>query len=175
MRTEVRLTGSGGQGLITAARILAKAALLDGINALQSQVYGAEARGGATKSEVVLSDRDIYYPEVLHPDITAIMTQASYKKYGKKLKPKSLCIIDTFMVTDYTEDQQLETVGIPFTSHADHQFHNKVLTNMILMGYITAKTKIVQPDSFLKALGDFFQGEKYEKNKEAFNFGFNLL
>jgi len=175
MRTEIRLTGSGGQGLITAARILAKAALLDGMNALQSQVYGAEARGGATKSEVVIADRSIYFPEVLHPDITAIMTQASYKKYGHRVKPSSLRIIDTFMVPEYTELTEVTTLGLPFTSYADIQFHTKLVTNMILMGYIVAKTQVVKGESFFSALGDFFSSEKIGKNKEAFSFGQSLL
>jgi 2-oxoglutarate ferredoxin oxidoreductase subunit gamma len=175
MRTEIRLTGSGGQGLITAARILAKAALLDGMNALQSQVYGAEARGGATKSEVVLANRDIYFPEVLQPDLIAIMTQASYKKYGHRVKASSLRIIDTFMVPDYTEIPEIKTVGLPFTAYADTQFHTKLITNMILMGYIVAKTNLVKAESFLIALNDFFNAEKIGKNKEAFNFGQELL
>jgi 2-oxoglutarate ferredoxin oxidoreductase subunit gamma len=175
MRTEIRLTGSGGQGLITAARILAKAALLDGMNTLQSQVYGAEARGGATKSEVVIADRNIYYPEVLQPDITAIMTKASYQKYGHRVKPSSLRIIDTFMVPEYTEIPEITTLGLPFTSFADTQFHTKLVTNMILMGYIVAKTKIVKSETFFTALGDFFNSEKLGKNKEAFSFGQTLL
>jgi 2-oxoglutarate ferredoxin oxidoreductase subunit gamma len=175
MRTEIRLTGSGGQGLITAARILAKAALLDGMNALQSQVYGAEARGGATKSEVVLADRDIYFPEVLQPDLTAIMTQASYQKYGHRVKASSLRIIDTFMVPDYTEIPGINTVGLPFTSYADTQFHTKLITNMMLMGYIVAKTNLVKAESFIIALNDFFNAEKIGKNKEAFSFGQGLV
>ncbi len=174
-RTEIRLTGSGGQGLITAARIMAKAALLDGLNALQSQVYGAEARGGATKSEVVMADREVWYPEVLEPDIAAIMTPASYIKYGLKVKKNGLRIIDSFMVSEYEDHPDFKTVGIPFTHHADTHFKNKVYTNIILMGYLVSKTKVVRPESFVKAIGDFFKDEKLGNNEKAFWFGHSLL
>ncbi len=175
MRTDIRLSGSGGQGLITAARILAKAALLDGFDSIQSQVYGAEARGGATKSEVVISTREIYYPEVVNPDITAIMTAASYKKYGQAMSRGSLRIIDSFMVPDYEEYPGVETIGLPFTAQANKNFKSKVLTNMILMGYIIAKTGIVRPESFMSAIGDFFKEEKLEKNHQAFSLGYKLI
>ena len=63
---QVRLSGTGGQGIIKAAMILAQAALSDGNNAVQSQVYGPESRGGATKGEVVISNGPIYYLSLIH-------------------------------------------------------------------------------------------------------------
>ncbi len=174
-RTEIRLAGSGGQGLITAARIMAKAALLDGLNALQSQVYGAEARGGATKSEVVMANREVWYPEVLEPDIVAIMTKASFVKYGLKVKKNGLRIIDTFMVPEYDDHPDFKTVGIPFTHYAETQLKNRLSTNIVLIGYLIAKTKVVRPESFVKAIGDFFKDEKLSNNEKAFWLGHSLL
>ena len=98
MKIEIRFTGSGGQGLVLASRVLAKAALIESRNVLQSQVYGAEARGGATKSEVIISDKEIFFPEVLIPDILVIMTDEAYKKYSKSLKKNGIMVLDSFTV-----------------------------------------------------------------------------
>ena len=76
-QTEIRLSGSGGQGIITAGIILAEAALYDGLNALQSQSYGPEARGGSSKAEVIISEHEINYPKVTSPDILVSLTQDS--------------------------------------------------------------------------------------------------
>src|SRR4030042_4039924 len=101
MKLEIRFCGSGGPGLITAARVIAKCAVLDKNNALQSQTYGSEARGGATKSEVIISSEKIYFPEVLSPDIVLVTTPEAYQKYGINLVKTRLVIIDSFTVKDF--------------------------------------------------------------------------
>ena len=85
MRHEIRLSGSGGQGIILAGIVLAEAALHEDKNAVQSQSYGPEARGGASKSEVIISSEAIDYPKVTAPDIVLALTTESYKKYAKNL------------------------------------------------------------------------------------------
>ena len=82
MRTEIRIAGFGGQGVIMAGIIVGKAAALyDNINAVQTQSYGPEARGGASKTEVVISDDEIYYPKVQEPDILVAMSHTALIKY----------------------------------------------------------------------------------------------
>ena len=84
MKTEIRLSGSGGQGVILAGIIIAEAAISMGHNAVQSQSYGPEARGGASKAEVIINDEDIFFTKVLKPDIMLSMTQDSYEKYNQR-------------------------------------------------------------------------------------------
>ena len=85
MKQELRLSGTGGQGLITAGIILAEAALLDGKLAIQSQSYGPEARGGASKAEVIISDEAIHFPKVTDPNLLLAMSQEAATKYSHDL------------------------------------------------------------------------------------------
>ena len=94
-RTEIRLAGEGGQGMILAGIILAEAAAIyDGKKAVQTQSYGPEARGGASRSEVVISDGEIDHPEVLSADVVVALSQAAYNKFAKTVHPDGLLIVD---------------------------------------------------------------------------------
>jgi len=99
MKYSVRLTGSGGQGIILASIILAEAAgIYDGKNVVQSQVYGAAARGEISKADVIISDEEIYFPEVRMPDVLLTLTQESYNEFTKTVKDETKVIIDEFGV-----------------------------------------------------------------------------
>ena len=98
MRKELRFSGSGGQGVITAAIIFAEAAVAEGKEAVQSQSYGPEARGGASKAEVIIDDETIYHPHVEVPDIVLAMTQKAADKYYKDLAPDGLLVLDEELV-----------------------------------------------------------------------------
>ena len=97
---QLRFSGSGGQGVITAAIIFAEAAIVEGKNAVQSQSYGPEARGGASKAEVIISEAMIYHPKVLHPDYVLAMTQKAADKYYSDLSDNGLLILDTDLVPE---------------------------------------------------------------------------
>ena len=175
MREEIRFSGSGGQGLITVARVMAKTAILDNLNALQSQTYGAEARGGATKSEVILSSDKIYFPEIEIPDMLIMTTQEAYQKFSKSLKPGGVMILDNFLIKEYTESNEHTVYAEPFTGYAAREFQAKVVMNIIVTGFaVGILREILTIDSFTKGLEDFFAGEKLEKNVQAAHFGFNL-
>ena len=91
-RSRLVFSGSGGQGVITAAIILAKAAVIfEGKNATQSQSYGAAARGGATRSDVLISESDIYFPKVVQPNILVSLTQESYNTFSGIIRPGACC------------------------------------------------------------------------------------
>ena len=99
-RKRIVFSGSGGQGVITAAILLAEAAVLfEGLNAVQSQAYGAEARGGATRSDVIISNTDIYFPKVTQPNILVCLTQAAYGKFRSMIRPGGLLLTDSRFVT----------------------------------------------------------------------------
>ncbi|MGD8494484.1 MAG: 2-oxoacid:acceptor oxidoreductase family protein, partial [Desulfobacterales bacterium] len=95
-RCRMVFSGSGGQGVITAAVILAEAAVLyNGLNAVQSQSYGAEARGGATRSDIIISDSIIHYPKVIQPNVLVCLTQQAYNKFYSIIRPGGLLISDS--------------------------------------------------------------------------------
>jgi len=175
MREEIRFSGSGGQGLITVARVLAKTAILDNINALQSQTYGAEARGGATKSEVIIATDKIFFPEVEVPDMLILTTQEAYNKYHKVLRPNGIMIIDNFLIKEYTESTENTIYAEPFTGYANHEFQAKVVMNILVTGFaVGILREILTIESFTKGLEDFFAGDKLKKNILAAHFGFEL-
>ena len=100
MRKQIRLSGSGGQGVITAAIIYAEAAVAEGKEAVQSQSYGPEARGGASKSEVIIDDSPIYHPHVKTPDVVLAMTQKAADKYYGDLHEDGILVLDTDLVPE---------------------------------------------------------------------------
>ena len=100
MRQEIRLSGSGGQGIILAGIVLAEAALYEKMNAVQSQSYGPEARGGASKSEVIISSEAIDYPKVTSPDLVLALTTEAYKKYAKNLPEGTQVVVDSSVNVD---------------------------------------------------------------------------
>jgi len=117
-RYEVRLSGSGGQGLILVGKVLAEAAAIyDGLNATQSQSYGPEARGGASRSEVIISDGDIDYPKAENIDILLALTQEACDKYIIDLKEGGVLLIDSQMVTKIPEGN-FKIVSIPIIQSA---------------------------------------------------------
>ena len=97
MKQELRLSGTGGQGLILAGIILAEAALLDGKLAIQSQSYGPEARGGSSKSEVMISEEAIHFPKVTEPNLLLAMSQEAANKYSTDLSPESILVTDSLL------------------------------------------------------------------------------
>lgn len=112
MRKEIRLSGSGGQGLILAGVILAEGTILSGLNAVQSQSYGPEARGGASKSEVILSNECINFPKVINSDILISLTQKSFDEYIKNAKDNSIVIVDSSIDTHNIENFTIYKVPI---------------------------------------------------------------
>jgi 2-oxoglutarate ferredoxin oxidoreductase subunit gamma len=140
-RYEICLSGSGGQGIITAAILLAEAAgVYDGNYACQSQSYGPEARGGASKAEVVISNLPIDYPKVRRPDLLLAMNQESCDLYFPTLKPQGLLVVDARLVTQLPADR---AVAIPFTQIAREKMGNAIVSNMVALGAIGRLSKAV--------------------------------
>ena len=174
MKVEIRFSGSGGQGLVLASRILADAAILESMNVLQSQVYGAEARGGATKSEVIISDKEIFFPRVLNPDILIVLTEEAYRKYGTNLKTNGIIILDSFMIKSAEKNDSFKIFAAPFTQIAEERFNSKILSNMVILGFTTKILKIIRFESVLKALSNIFKEKTFEINSEALKAGQSL-
>src|SRR4030042_598640 len=130
-RDEIRLAGSGGQGLILAGIILAEAAgIYDGKFVCQTQSYGPEARGGASKAEVVISDAEIDYPQAIQPDVLPALNHKSLHTYLADLKPEGLLIVDADMVPEVPVER---FVALPFTLLA-RELGKEVVANIVALG-----------------------------------------
>ena len=139
-RTEIRLAGSGGQGLILAGVILAEAAgIHEGKQVAQTQSYGPEARGGASKAEVVISETEIDYPKAVKPDVLLCMNQRACDTYIFDLKPGGTLIVDSSLV------QHLHTtraIALPFTKIA-RQLGQEMMANIVALGALAILTDVV--------------------------------
>ena len=149
-RTEIRLAGEGGQGMILAGIILAEAAAIyDRKNAVQSQSYGPEARGGASKAEVIISDEDIDFPEVIKADILIILSQEAYDKYAGTVEEGGLTIVDTSNVLD---TKAANAVRLPITEIAKETTGRPITANTVALGVLVQLTDVVSKEAISKAV-----------------------
>jgi len=168
LRTEVRLSGSGGQGLMLAGRLLAEAAVRDGRNVVQTQSYGPEARGGKSKSDVVISEGEIDYPKATMVDVLLVMTPASYREYASSVKDGGVMIYDSSLVSGV---DRAGAVAIPLTELAIHECGRRLFANVIALGAIAELTGVVGWDSIRKAVLDRVPSGTEEVNEKALAVG----
>jgi 2-oxoglutarate ferredoxin oxidoreductase subunit gamma len=148
-RYEVRLSGAGGQGLILAGVILAEAAsIYDGKNAVQTQSYGPEARGGASRSDVVISESEIFYPKTMKLDLLLSLTRESHDKYKADLKEGGLLIVDDWEFKNPPEC----TLFLPMVRSARETLNKPMVANIISLGVISKFTGIVSEEGIKKAV-----------------------
>ncbi len=172
-KTEIRIGGSGGQGVVLAAQILGKAAVLDGKNALQTQAYGAEARGSLSKSEVIISDGKIGFPAVRKPDILVAMSQEALDKLLKDLKPDGTLIVDSTNITTIPETNA-KVHKIPMTETAKKTFGDTIYANMIMLGVFVKITNLVTVQSMENTIRENVSAKTVETNVNAFRKGLQL-
>lgn len=171
-RYEIRLSGSGGQGLILAGKILAEAAAIyEGRNAVQTQSYGPEARGGASKAEVVISDGEIDYPKAIDLDLLLSLTQESCTKYSDDLKEGSVLIVDSGLVKELPAGDY-KVFKAPITDIAINKVGKAVVTNIVALGILTRISGIVSEESMKKAILARVPKGTEELNMKAFDEGF---
>jgi len=170
-RYEIRLAGSGGQGLVLAGVILAEAAALyDGKNAVQSQSYGPESRGGASKSEVVISDDEIDYPKTTHIDLLLLFTEAAAEKYLKECPETALVVADGDLVP--TEiPAKFRSVKAPITRIAKEQVGKEFVANIVAVGLLRELTGVVTEESLVRAVLARVPKGTEELNKKALALG----
>jgi len=169
-RYEMRFSGSGGQGMILATVMLAEAiGATDDRNVVQSQSYGPEARGGASKSDVVISANEIFYPKAMQLDFLLVMTQESMDKYYSDLKEGGILVVDTTLVTDIPTDNYY---GLPFTRLAREEAGHIMVANVIALAAIAEITGIISKDALTAAVLKRAPKGTEEKNKKAIEIGF---
>ena len=173
-RIEICLSGSGGQGLILAGIILAEAAgIYDNKEAVQTQSYGPEARGGASRSEVVISKDSIDYPKVMKSDILLALTQTACDKYVKNLSDDGIIVADSDLVTQIPNIPN-EIYLYPIAETAQNEIGTKLVTNIISLGIIIGLTKIVSEQAIQQAVCSRVPVKAMEINKKALLLGFNI-
>lgn len=169
MRKEICIAGFGGQGVVLGGTILGKAlTLYEDNEAVLTQVYGPEARGGASSANLVISDETIDYPFVQHPDVLVILSQEAYTKFRPEASQEATILIDNGLVTPWEDDHPY---GIPATRLAEEIGQRRV-ANVIMLGFFTAITGLVSRQAMEKAIENTVKAKTVPVNLRAFAAGF---
>lgn len=172
-RKELRLSGSGGQGLILAGLVLASAAVKDNFRVSQTQSYGPESRGGASRADVIISNEEIYFPEATRFDILLALTQEACDKYLFDLKEKGLVIVDNSIVKNiFIMDSRV--YELPFTEISIEELGTPLPTNILSLAFLTEVSKIVTPLSLEESIKEIVKKQYIDLNIKAMNLGFDL-
>ena len=171
MKKQLRLSGSGGQGVITAAILLAEAAVAEGKEAAQSQSYGPEARGGASKAEVIISDESIYHPHVETPDLVLAMTQKAADKYYGDLQKDGLLILDDTLVPETPDFKNVRR--LPITKLAVEELGKALFANIVALGALVRITGTVNFESIKKSVAGRVPPHTVEQNMKALQVGWD--
>ncbi len=170
-RKRIVFSGSGGQGVITAAIILAEAAVIhEGMNATQSQTYGAAARGGATRSDIILSDGEINFPGVTQPNILICLTQDAYNSFAPIIRPGGTLITDSRYVKT-TRKVDAKQIELPLYSTIMETIGKPIVFNICVLGALLEIEPLVKPESLLKIVEARVPPGFVELNNEAFRIG----
>lgn len=173
-RTRLVFSGSGGQGVITAAIILAEAAVLhENINAVQSQSYGPEARGGATRSDIIISEDPINFPKVIQPNVLVCLTQAAYNKFSRIIRPGGLLLTDSRFVT-IERKIDAQQYGLPMFESVMERLKKPIVFNICMLGTVLGLTQVVTPDSIRKVLKTRIPSQFIELNDQALELGLEI-
>ena len=170
MRQEIRLSGFGGQGIVLAGYILGKAlTIYDELEAVMTQAYGPEARGGASSANIIVSDEPIDYPIVRRPDILVALSQDAYTKFKPTAKPGALILIDEELVKPTADNQHH---AVPATRLAE-DLGKRIVANVVMLGFFTAVTGVVSREAMEKAIMSSVKPQTAPLNLNAFAAGYN--
>jgi len=173
-RTEILIGGVGGQGVVLSGILLGTAAtLFDGQQAVQTQSYSSELRGGSAKAEVIISDERVSDPQVRKADILILLAEDALSKYIDKVKPKGLLVIDSDLVKG-AKPGNYEILYIPATSIADKEMGDIVVANLIILGALIKKTGLLSVGSMEKAIEASVPKKAIALNLKAFRKGLGL-
>jgi len=164
-------SGSGGQGVITAAIILAEAAVLyEDLMAVQSQSYGPEARGGATRTDVIIWDSEIHFPKANEPNVLVCLTQEAYNKFYAIIRPGGLLITDIryVKIERKVDARQIE---LPMYQKVMEKIGKPIVFNICMLGVVVGLTQVIKSESILKALKDRIPPSFLEINTQALELG----
>ena len=173
-RCRMVFSGSGGQGVITAAIILAEAAVLhEGLEAVQTQAYGAAARGGATRSDVIIADTPINFPKVNQPNVLVCLTQEAYNKFVGIIRPGGLLLSDPRFVSPSLKVDAMQR-EMPMYETVMEKIGKPIVFNICMLGAILGLTELVQPESIMKTLETRIPPGFLDMNRQALELGLAL-
>ena len=173
-RVRMVFSGSGGQGVITAAIILAEAAVIhEGLNATQSQAYGAAARGGATRTDIIVSQDEINYPKVIQPNVLVCLTQEAYSNFATIIRPGGLLLTDDRFVKTVRKVDARQ-VELPMYRQVMEQIGKPIVFNICMLGAVVALTELVKPESIMKVLAQRIPSGFVDMNRKALELGMEL-
>lgn len=171
-KVEIRLAGTGGQGVILASIILAEAAgVYEGRYAVQTQSYGPEARGGASRADVIISDNPILYPKCRKLDLLVGLSQQAIDRYLPDLRVRGLAIIDEFYVRECSHPH---TLCLPLSRTAREKLGRELFTNILTLGAIAKITGLVSINSLHQAVANRVPMQYLELNIQALKQGWDL-
>ena len=171
-RKEIRVAGFGGQGIVLSGTIVGKAAsIFDKGFAALTQSYGPESRGGSCRAEVIVSDVPIDYPYVVSPQVQIILSQDAYAEYGRNAPPETLLIVDSDLVK-IDPSQNLKPLSIP-ASRMAQDLGRPVVANIIMLGFLAARSDIVSCKALKKAILDSVPAGTEDFNMKAFELGYS--
>ncbi len=172
MRTEIRVSGYGGQGVILAGYIIGKAtAIFEKKHATLTQSFGPEARGSACSAQVICSDEPIHYPYIRTPNILIAMSQEAYSKFEPELDPNGLLLIDEDLVKAKPPRDNIRMFAVPATRLAE-QLGRRIVLNIVMLGFFTAVAKTVSREAMEKAVLSSIPKGTEEINRKAFETGY---
>ena len=173
-RYRIVFSGSGGQGVVTASIIVAEAAVLfEGLNAVQSQSYGPEARGGATRADVIISDRPIRFPKVNQPNVLISLTQEAYNTFSGTIRPGGLLLTDSHFVKPERKVDARQ-VGLGMYRAVMDGIGKPVVFNICALGALIGLTHVISKESILRVLETKIPAGFLEMNTKAFEIGLRL-
>ena len=172
-KKQVRLAGFGGQGIVLSGMILGKAiTLFEGGNAVMTQSFGPEARGGACSADVVISDGRINYPRVTVPDVLVVMAEEAARTYGPNISEQAVVLVNENLVKTAPEGPGLKIFTIPATEIAE-KLGRVIVANIVMLGFITATAGIISYDSMKKAILASIPPGTEDLNLSAFQAGYD--
>lgn len=171
-KTEIRVSGFGGQGVILLGYLIGKAAALHaGKNATLNQSFGPEARGSACSAQVIVDDEKILYPYLTKPDILICMSQEAYTKFEPELKDDGLLLIDEDLVKEPKQRAKIKMYKIPATRLAE-ELGRKIVLNIVMLGFFTAVSQLLEPEAVRKTVEESVPKGTEELNLKAFDKGY---
>jgi 2-oxoglutarate ferredoxin oxidoreductase subunit gamma len=173
-RVEIRISGSGGQGVILAATLIADAAVASGREVLATQSYGPEARGGHSKADVIVADGTIDFPEVAHPSVTVCLSQQAFDAFAAETASGGLVLFDERLV-DSRPIAGVRLVGLPFTDVAERRLGKAIAANVIAVGAVRAVSDLVTDEALAEALTRHLPPAMRDLNQRALQLGAELI
>ena len=170
--TDIRFSGLGGQGIVRCGLITGKAlSLFDNKHATMTQSFGPEARGSACSSQLVVSEDRVLYPYLVSPQILVSISQDAYDKYESDLSEDGILVIDKDLVKCKPPRGKIKMYAIPSTRFAE-ELGNRIIANLVMLGFFTVVTKVVSPEAMKKALPGLVPGRFLDLNIRAFDKGY---